>query len=198
MSMVRGKARKRALAALNYDLFQSTWVEQAIAPEPQEAPRLKTEDGQLPSVEELHRLFDRFNWIHFDGRLPRVGIEYSTRMTAAGSYTPQRRLIKIGRKYHELFPEEIKDTLKHEMIHIVHFRHNSQFKAEAERIGASMRAKSHPQLKRPPRYLYECPGCGREYPRQKRLRMASCGYCSDRGKFDSRFKLKLKKSARQG
>jgi hypothetical protein len=118
-------------------------------------------------------------------------------MMSAGSYTPSHKLIRIGRKYHEVFPRDIDDTLKHEMIHIVHFNHNAAFKAEARRIGCSVRAQSHPSLRKPPRYLYECPACRTEYPRQKILRMASCGDCSRGGKFDSRFKLRLKASFRR-
>ncbi|MBI4879085.1 MAG: hypothetical protein HY812_05410 [Planctomycetes bacterium] len=41
----------------------------------------------------------------------------------------------------------------------------------------------------PPRYVYECPACGERYPRQRRLRMASCGSCSST--YDGRFKLRL-------
>lgn len=204
--MRRNKPRQKALAALNFDLFQVETLtqpapatlytkirEQATALPRVEAPITITEGG-LPSVEELYRMFDRFNWIYFDGKLPRAKIEYSTRMSSAGSYTPQRRLIRIGRKYHELFQDEIADTLKHEMIHIRHFRHGAAFKAEAARVGASVRAKSHPSLRKPPKYVYVCPQCSREHPRQKRLRMASCGVCSIGRRFDKRYKLKLKKN----
>jgi len=145
----------------------------------------------LPSVDELHRRFDYYNVIYFKGRLPKVRIEYSKRMTSAGSYTPSQRLIKIGYKYHEIFPQDLNDTLKHEMIHIRHYRHDARFKAEAKRIGCTLKAQSHPELRRPAKYIYVCPGCGGEYPRQKRLRMASCGDCSRGGKYDDRFKLKL-------
>lgn len=204
--MRRNKSSHKALAALNFDLFQ---VESLTQPAPatlytkirEHATALPKIElpisitvGELPSVEELYRMFDRFNWIYFDGKLSRAKIEYSTRMSSAGSYTPQRRLIRIGRKYHELFPNEIADTLKHEMIHILHFRHNVLFKAEAARVGASLRAKSHPSLRKPPKYMYVCPHCFREYPRQKRLRMASCGECSTGRRFDKRYKLRLRKN----
>ena len=139
-------------------------------------------------------MYDIFNRQYFDGELPRVAIEYSTRMTSAGSYDRTRRMIRIGRKYHDLFPDEIEDTLKHEMIHQRHWRHDAAFKAEAARIGASIRANGHPSLRRPPRYIYACPACRTEYPRQKRLVMASCGRCSSRHRYDARFKLKLIKS----
>lgn len=204
--MRRNKSSHKALAALNFDLFQVESLtqpapvtlytkirEHAMAVPKVELPVAKTEGG-LPTLGELHRMFDRFNWIHFEGKLPRANIEYSTRMSSAGSYTPQRRLIRIGRKYHELFADEIADTLKHEMIHILHIRHDANFKAEAVRVGASLRAKSHPLLRKPPKYLYVCPHCFREYPRQKRLRMASCGECSIGRRFDKRYKLRLRKN----
>jgi len=148
-------------------------------------------EQKLPNVAELEKLFDRFNWQFFQGRLKRPRIEYSTRLKAAGSWSPSENLIRIGRPYHEIFPDDINDTLKHEMIHLLHMRHNRQFRQEAQRIGTSVRARYHPDLKRPPRFIYACSKCGRNYPRQKRLVMASCGYCSDRGKYDQRYKLKL-------
>lgn len=201
------KTQKKALEALNYNLFQpesmpppppttiNTRIRQreAVRPLPEigEVPRTS---GKLPTVEELCRMFDLTNWFYFGGKLPKVGIQYSNRMISAGSYTAQKKLIKIGRKYHELFPDEIGDTLKHEMIHINHFHHDAAFKKEAARIGASLRARSHPLLQRPPRYIYICPSCRKEYPRQKRMRMASCGDCSRRGRFDSKYKLVLFKS----
>lgn len=150
---------------------------------------------RLPDTDELYQKFELFNWQYFQGNLPRVRIEYSNRMRSAGSYSPNEKLIRIGRKYHELFPEDIDDTLKHEMIHIVHFRHDAAFKREAARVGATLKARSHPSLRREPKYLYQCPGCKLEYPRQKRLRLASCGKCSTGGRFDKRFKLKLTGSA---
>lgn len=206
LNMAKAARRLKALERLNYDLFRpenmappapatlyTTIQEHAttIATE-LEVPTFELSAG-LPDESELHRMFDEYNWLFFGGRLPRVRIVYSDRMTSAGSYTPHRKIIRIGRKYHELFPDEIVDTLKHEMIHILHLGHDAGFKREAARVGASLRARSHPSLQKPPRYVYVCKSCGREYPRQKRLRMASCGVCS-RGGYDDRFKLKLKKT----
>lgn len=194
----------KALAALNYDLFKHQVM---IPPAPATLytriatdaaltqSRVPVEPPQtgsvvLPPEAELYRMFDEYNWFYFGGKLPAARIEYSTRMTSAGSFSAREKLIRIGRKYHELFPEEIGDTLKHEMLHFIYPTHGAAFKKEAARIGASVRAKHHPSLCRPPKYLYVCPGCGKEYPRQKRLRMASCGSCSRSG-FDGRFKLVL-------
>ncbi|MFQ5499768.1 MAG: SprT-like domain-containing protein [Candidatus Zixiibacteriota bacterium] len=205
--MARTKSQKKALSALNYDLFKPEsmggpapatlytkirqYQSRAATIELPAAYGLLTGE-KLPTQAELYRMYERFNWLYFHGKLPAVQIEYSNRMRCAGSYTPVKKLIRIGRKYHDLFPAEIADTLKHEMIHIIHIKHDMAFRAEAQRIGASVKAKYHPSLRKQPKYLYICPGCGMEYPRQKRLRMASCGECSPGRKFDRRFKLRLK------
>ena len=197
---------KAALRALNLDLFAPHSI---VRPAPatlytrirELAKRRPAPDaislsvsGKLsPEEMQLAELFDRFNWMYFDGLLPSVRIIWSNRMMSAGSYTPHDRTIRIGRKYHELFPDELADTIKHEMIHIKHLGHDAAFKAEAKRIGASLRAQSHELLRKPAKYVYACPSCKAEYPRQKRIRMASCGRCS-KGKFNSRHKLRLKKS----
>jgi len=202
--MPRNKFRQKALAALNLDLFSTESIV-PLAPatmdtriKQEQQPTILTDirggvekQGMLPSVNELYRMFDQFNLTYYDGKLPSVKIEYSSRMFSAGSYTPSHKLIKIGRKYHELFPGDISDTLKHEMIHILHFNHSAAFKAEAKRIGATSKARSHPSLRKKPRYIYECPSCRKQYPRQKRMVMGSCGSCSSNGRFDERHKLKL-------
>ena len=206
--MASSRRKNRSSSTINLDLFYPDTIR---VPAPatlhtkiraeaerhcEAAARLEETPGpvttDLPTEEELYRLFDRYNWTYFRGRLRRPTIQYSDRMTMAGAYLPDQRIIKIGRRYHRLFPEEIMDTLKHEMIHLVHLKHDSVFKAEAGRIGASVKARSHPSLGRPPKYLYECQQCRTEFPRQKRLVLASCGYCSPGGNYDVRVKLVLK------
>jgi hypothetical protein len=57
--------------------------------------------------------------------------------------------------------------------------------------GASLddiRAALIPTKRRPPKFLYACPGCGTEFARQRQGRW-SCGRCAPR--FDSRFVLQL-------
>ncbi|HWR82510.1 MAG TPA: SprT-like domain-containing protein [Candidatus Deferrimicrobium sp.] len=209
--MAVSKQQNKALVTVNYDLFRlvdrpapapatlytkiQLHAERAVTATPSESIRLSSTG--LPEAAELYRLFDQYNRAHFNGKLPRVRIEYSERMSSAGSYLPDRRLIRIGRRYHEIFPEEVTDTLRHEMIHILHLNHDAAFKSVAGRIGASVKARSHPSLRRPPRYVYVCRACGRQFARQRRIRMASCGYCTPGREFDPRFKLiKLKSAAR--
>lgn len=177
---ISGKQYK-ALVKIHYDLFQDR----------SNATVIKPSEVNLPPVALLYRKFDEINREYFDGRLPVTKIAYSGRMLIAGSYTPSNKIIKIGRRYHEIFPDEIEDTLRHEMIHILYPNHDRNFKAWAKKLGASLKARSHPLLRSDFKYLYICPVCGREYPRRKRLRMASCGVCSKGHRFDARFKLKL-------
>jgi predicted SprT family Zn-dependent metalloprotease len=191
--MAGSRKQQQALKALNYDLFENNGALLSNS-----ASAKKEDSESLLPAETLYHLFDRFNFVYFDGHLPRSKIEYSNRMTCAGSYTPATNLIKLSRKYHMIFPDEIEDTLKHEMIHIIHFNHNAAFKAEARRIGASLKAKTHPSLRRLPKYLYLCPGCGLEYPRQKIVRMSSCGKCSKNNRYNPLFKLKLLESLKSG
>lgn len=57
--------------------------------------------------------------------------------------------------------------------------------------GASLeeiRSALRPVKRLPPKYLYACPGCGRQVPRRKRGTW-SCGHCAPR--FDERFVLRL-------
>lgn len=193
MKMTR-KSRK-ALAEVNYDLFHPV-VSRSVENERSRAfrPGEEGKTSSLPALPELYAMFDNLNFQYFDGRLPRPKISYSARMLIAGTFTPPKNEIRIGRKYHEVFPDEIEDTMKHEMIHIIHPRHDRKFKAVARRIGASLKARTHPSLQGNHKYLYTCPHCGQEYPRQKRLRMAYCGVCARGGRFDAEFKLKLLRS----
>ncbi|MEW5795659.1 MAG: SprT-like domain-containing protein [Candidatus Zixiibacteriota bacterium] len=208
----RNKRQLRAASSLNLDLFRPDNVQvpapatlyskitrfAEVSPVPSLVDRHIPVNGeQLPSEEQLCQLFDHYNWLYFRGRLRRPRIEYSSRMTTAGAFFPKLKLIRISRRYHELFPEEIADTLKHEMIHLVHLKHDASFQAEAKRIGASVKARTHPLLGRPPTYVYECPSCGTDFPRQKRLVMASCGYCSKGGQYDRRYKLVLVRSLKK-
>jgi len=186
---------RKAIAEVSYNLF--TQADYQLMASDDVIGEVETDiekKPKLPSVGELYLLFDQLNHKYFGGSLPRVEIKYSGRMLIAGSYTPKLRVIKMGKKYHLIFPDEIEDTLKHEMIHILYPKHDAKFKAVAAGIGASVKATYHPDLRAPHKYLYICPSCKKEYPRRKKLRMASCGKCSINNRFDPKFKLKLKKN----
>jgi len=124
--MAISKKQMKALAEVNFDLFQPVMVQtRPIMPIREETlpdqdniislpPPDQSNIISLPPVSWLYRMFDEFNQQFFEGRLPRAKISYSDRMLIAGSFTPVKNEIKIGRKYHRIFPDEIADTLKHE------------------------------------------------------------------------------------
>lgn len=179
------KKQREALKAANFDLFFA-YQDTAIDISSERAQELPDQGG-------LYEMFMVVNRKHFGSSLPRVSIEWSKRMRVAGKYYVDQKLIKLGRKYHEYYPDEVEDTLKHEMVHILYPNHGPQFKREAARIGASGNARDYPGGKSPHKYIYICPACGQKYYRHRRLRMASCGTCSKNG-YDERFKLKLFRS----
>jgi predicted SprT family Zn-dependent metalloprotease len=181
--------RDQIAESANYDLFANCTPQSSHS-------KLSLDDQTLPDLSELYRMFDIYNKQYFDGQLPNVVILWSKRMLAAGAYYVHRKEIRLSEKYHHIFPDEVYDTLKHEMIHILYPRHDAPFKEMAGRIGASIRANAHPSLRRPPKYLYYCPECRTKYPRSKRFRMASCGRCS-KGGYNDRYKLKLTKQSDQ-
>ena len=86
--MHRTKTQKKALAALNYDLFSPENMvkpapatldarirEHTASSRPVELQTPGTDKAGLPSVSELYRMFDMYNWLYFGGKLPRAVIE---------------------------------------------------------------------------------------------------------------------------
>jgi predicted SprT family Zn-dependent metalloprotease len=176
------KKQRKALKSINLDLFLDYYK---YVPESH-----SNEGNSLPENDVLYMMFESINYKYFNSALPQVLIEWSTRMRAAGKYYLGSKIIRLGRRYHEYYPNEVEDTLKHEMLHILYPNHGKVFKREAERIGTSRHAKAYPGGRSPHKYIYVCSSCGQKYHRHKRLRMASCGKCSNKG-FDARYKLKL-------
>jgi len=178
------QTERLALDQSNFDLFKT---------DPEEEFQNMIRQGLFfPKESDLAKLFCDLNRKYFEGSLPEVDIEWSSRMKHAGKCISKDRIIRLGLSYHEHYPEDIVDTLKHEMIHVRLPNHSRKFKEEAKRIGASMYAKHYPGMLRGMKYIYVCPSCGITYPSRKMLRNRSCGACS-KGNYDSRFKLKFER-----
>jgi predicted SprT family Zn-dependent metalloprotease len=144
-----------------------------------------------------------------DGFLDRRVLRWNSRLrSSAGRFTPgNRRLlgdvppaIEIASYLLEELgaPALIADTLGHEMIHYWlwvrrrPYGHTPEFWAKMELMGVS-RYNSVPRA-RPFRYVYQCPGCGKDFPARKRLSALACASCCklhSGGRFDARFKLFL-------
>lgn len=145
----------------------------------------------LPDEAELQRRFDWLNETLFKSRLPSASIRWSTRMRIAGTCQRQRLLITLSRPYHERFPQDIDDTLKHEMIHLRYAGHGPAFRREAQRVGASVHCREYDGIHPKARLVYACPNCWREYRRMKPAELY-CGRCA-RGRLLPQFRLMLKR-----
>jgi len=189
--MKTSKKQLKELRQVNYDLFAG--IETASPVIISKCRGNIIGENELPSLDELYRMFDGINARLFGNQLPRLKIKYSDRMLTAGSFIPNINEIRMVRRYHKIFPDDLEDTLAHEMIHFIYPDHGRMFKRMAAQYGISLKAKEHPSLRGNVKYLYYCPSCGREYPRRKRLRLASCGVCSSGNVFNPEFKLKLRK-----
>jgi len=148
---------------------------------------------QIPDEAELARRFATFNTQYFQGRLPYAVVRWSSRMRIAGTCDRQRRIITLSRPYHLHFPNDVDDTLKHEMIHLRLPHHDEAFRRVAERVGATMHCKEYPGLHPRARYIYVCPNCETVFHRTRKERLF-CGRCSGR-RLDPRFMLVLRDSA---
>lgn len=162
----------------------------------------RQENSEMPDLQNLYTKLNRRWW---RGRLPLISLRWSRRMHAiAGKYwsSSSKREIVLSVPYHQKFPEEIEDTLKHEMIHLyLHLTgglrrglsHGEEFRAEAARVGASIHCKTYEGTHRPYRYIWECPNCTRR-SRSRVRRVWACKPCCtthNGGYYSPRFKLRL-------
>ena len=150
---------------------------------------------RLPDIEDLGRMYNSLNDKHFEGKLPSARIKWSKRLRIAGNCRPDTGDIRMSVHYHTHFPEEIEYTLIHEMLHLIHPKHNAAFRRAAEKLGVSVHCREYPGLHPRSRYTYICPNCRGVYHRQKRADI-SCGKCSGR-RYDPRYRLVLQKSSPQ-
>ena len=116
----------------------------------------------------------------------------------------------------DMQPQSIEVTVAHELIHLAdrvrgtprrhrHHGYDSIAADEAAVTGyqledlrrllheESVRREHQRRERRPIRYLYQCPNCGKEYPRARRYSQAvSCSKCDSR--YNPRFRLLLRAS----
>lgn len=115
-----------------------------------------------PGTEPLRRLFDGYNRTRFGGRLPRIGLRISRRMTRSlGTITYATR---GGRAVRDIAisadlmlarnRQALEDTLLHEMAHAEawlehgHRGHGAPWRGIAERVGCTPRACTNVRIQR--------------------------------------------------
>ena len=135
--------------------------------------------SELPNVADLQMLFAQYNFVHFDGEIPAYRIAYNARFSnVAGRITYKPPLIELSPKHLRGKPEELRDTLLHEMIHAwLHARgenpgHTPAFKRKMRELGLSSiyhdlgtAAPVNPSTKR---YILRCEKCGMEALRRRK------------------------------
>lgn len=157
----------------------------------------------------LPQIFQELNERHFDGFLDAPTLVWNSRLRAsAGRFVPgSRKFFRVAPPTIEVASylkdeieaeKHIRDTLAHEMIHYWlwvrrrPYGHTEEFYAKMKLIGTS-RYNPVPK-RRPPKYLYRCPGCEKTFPARRKLGPLACLQCCKEkagGKFDVRFKLEM-------
>lgn len=143
--------------------------------------------------------------------LPAPAAQRRSLLTGDGKLASHRHLIFIES---DMQPRALEVTVAHELIHLAdrvngtprrhrHHGYDSIAADEAAVTGYSLeelrrllneesqRLDAQRRARRPIRYLYQCPGCGKEYPRTRRYSQAvSCSSCDKH--YNPRFLLHLK------
>lgn len=138
-----------------------------------------------------------------------VRVEWNARLfSAAGRADFRRSLVSLNPRLGEHDPGEIDRTLRHELAHLLaQFRagrrrvppHGAAWRKACRDLGIGDESRTHtlpfPVQRRARRYLYQCPRCGKEFPRVRPIRRAvACLECCrkfNRGQFDKSAQLRL-------
>jgi SprT protein len=143
-----------------------------------------------------------------------VHVEWNARLfSAAGRADYRRKLVSLNPRLREHDAAEIDRTLRHELAHLLaQFRagrrrvapHGAEWRKACRDLGIADESRTHalpfPIQRRSRRFLYQCPRCGKEFPRVRRIRRAvACLECCrkfNRGKFESSAQLRLVQAAK--
>ena len=133
----------------------------------------------LPDVAELQLLFAQLNYLYFDGQIPTYRISYNARFSnLAGRTTYKPPAIELSPKHLAGKPDELRETLLHEMIHAwLHAKganpgHTAAFKRKMRELG--LRSIYHdlgtakPLNASAKRYILRCEKCTMEVLRKRK------------------------------
>jgi predicted SprT family Zn-dependent metalloprotease len=133
----------------------------------------------LPDVAELQLMFAQFNFLYFDGEIPTHQIAYNARFSnLAGRIVYKPPLIELSPKHLRGKPDELRETLLHEMIHAWLFArgqnpgHTATFKKKMRELGLRSiyhdLGKAAPLNESPKRYIVRCEKCAMEVLRRRK------------------------------
>lgn len=136
-----------------------------------------------------------------------VRVEWNARLrTTAGLAHYGKNLVMLNPKLADFGPEEIDQTLRHELAHLVaHFRagrrriapHGAEWRAACAALGLPDEQRCHqlplPRARRVPKHFYRCPHCRTEVPRvrpfRRRVACLACCRAHADGRYSERFRL---------
>ena len=133
----------------------------------------------LPDVAELQLLFAQLNYLHFDGEIPTYRIAYNARFSnLAGRITYKPPTIELSPKHLRGKPQELRETLLHEMIHAwLHAKganpgHTAAFKKKMHELGLGSiyhdLGTAKPFNESAKRYILRCEKCTLEVLRKRK------------------------------
>jgi len=143
-----------------------------------------------------------------------VRVEWNARLfSGAGRADSRRKLVSLNPRLREHGAAEIDRTLRHELAHLLaQFRtgrrrlapHGAEWRKACRDLGIADEGRCHalpfPVQRRARPFLYQCPRCGKDFPRARRIKRAiACLDCCrkfNRGKFDRSAQLRLVQSAK--
>jgi predicted SprT family Zn-dependent metalloprotease len=143
----------------------------------------------LPDVATLQLMFAQFNYAYFDGEIPSHELAYNNRFSnVAGRITYKPPKIEFSPKHLRGKPDQLRETLLHEMIHAWLFArgenpgHTGTFKRKMRELGLSSiyhdLGSAPPLNESPKRYILRCERCRREVLRKRKPAPATrCAYC---------------------
>ncbi len=141
--------------------------------------------------------------------IPLLRVEWNPRLrSAAGRAHFHDKLVSLNPRLHAHGPAEIDRTLRHELAHLLaQFRarrrriapHGPEWRQACRDLGIADETRCHtlpfPTHSRPPRLLYRCPRCAKDFPRVRHPRRAiACLACCHRynsGDFSEQYQLRL-------
>jgi predicted SprT family Zn-dependent metalloprotease len=133
----------------------------------------------MPSVADLQLLFAQLNLLHFGGEIPAHRIAYNNRFSnLAGRITYKPPMIELSPKHLVGKPDELRETLLHEMIHAWLYArgenpgHTATFKKKMRELGLKSiyhdLGTARPLNESQKRYILRCEKCTMEVLRKKK------------------------------
>jgi SprT protein len=165
------------------------------------------ESGRDPGLESIAR-----ELLRTAGAKPVAGlvrVEWNSRLrSCAGKASFRGALVWLNPRLREHDVLEIDRTLRHELAHLLaQYRagrrrilpHGPEWRRACHDLGIGGERRCHdlpfPISRRERRFVYKCPNCSADFPRVRAIRHAvACLACCrkhNRGKFTSRFRLRL-------